>query len=293
VELLVVIAIIGALIAMLLPAVQAVRESARRTECSNHLKQLGLSLHNFHDTHRVFPPGGVSALNNDAARRFNITATTHGWAVFVLPMMEQHSLYDRYRWDRGWSAAENATVRNTRIATFQCPSAPDATRTTSSGAAISDYAVDNAINTALGPSGLNLIDAASERAPHGIMRVNELHRMSDITDGTSNTISICEDAGRPRLWRGRRQQSSNSVSGAAWADRDSEYLTHGYTADGANSPGPCPINCTNDNEIYSFHPAGAMCLACDGSVRLIAPAVEIRVIGRLITRGAGETIGQF
>jgi type II secretory pathway pseudopilin PulG len=294
-----VIAIIGILVALLLPAVQAAREAARRTECSNNLKQLGLALHNFHDTYKVFPAGGIDNGNNVAAQKFNIpNGVEHGWAIFLLPRMEQQTIYDRYLFDKDWRAPENQPVVSTRLPTMQCPSAPNANRFhqfTWNGnpvrAAVTDYGVDNAINSALGP--LGLIDADSQARPQGVMRVNSLQSFSDITDGSSNTMWICEDAGRPMRFQGKKPVPGGSFSGAPWADRDNEYITHGYTTDGTASPGLCPINCTNNNEIYSFHPGGAMCLLGDGSVRFVAETVSIRIVGRLLTAGGKEPVGEF
>jgi hypothetical protein len=148
--------------------------------------------------------------------------------------------------------------------------------------------VDNAINSALGS--LGLIDPESANAPVGVMRVNELQRLADVIDGLSNTSWIAEDAGRPIAYRYGRVVVPGTISGAAWADRDNEYITHGFTMDGSTSPGSCPINCTNNNEIYAFHPGGAHMLLGDGAVRLIPDTTSIRIIGRLLTRAAGEPL---
>ncbi len=298
VELLVVIAIIGVLVALLLPAVQAAREAARRIACTNNLKQIGLALHNFHDAYKTFPAGGIDNGANPAAQRFNVpSGVEHGWLVFLLPFLEQQPLYERYRLDRDWRAPENQVVRETRLPALQCPSTPGGERFdqfTWSGnsvrAAPTDYGVNNQIYTALGP--LGLIDPATQAAPHGVMRINQLQGFAQIVDGSSNTMWICEDAGRPTRYR-RRSVFSGHITGAGWADRDNAYWTHGYTQDGVNFPGACAINCTNANEIYAFHPGGAMCLLGDASVRLVGDTVEIRIIGRLLTAAAGETVGEF
>ncbi len=302
VELLVVIAIIGVLVALLLPAVQAARESARRTACTNNLKQLGLAHHNFESARQYLPPGGISnstAAAVDTVRiQLGIPITTprteHGATQFLLPYVEQQALYDQYRWDRDWRAPENTLVRETQLNVMQCPSTPNRNRLdsfTSGGftyqAACGDYAVNNAINTALFP--LNLIDSASNSFPDGVLVVNQPLRFAEVTDGLSNTMLWCEDAGRPTRYR-TGKKISGTCSGGGWADRDAEYITHGYTYDGVNVPGPCAINCTNDNEIFSFHPGGAMCMFGDGSVRFFSQSIDIRIIGRFITRGAGEPI---
>ena len=308
IELLVVIAIIAILIGLLLPAVQKVREAAARSQCLNNGKQIALALHNYHDANGYFPPGAVT---NDAARtRLGVPTTVspkplHGWAVWMLPYIEQENMFRQYRKDKDWRAPENQPVVATPVKTFQCPSAPNAGRFatgTFNGspyqAAAGDYGVDNAINSALRSGAYappnNLIDDLGGAAVSylGVMRVNEFQRIADMLDGTSNTIFICEDAGRPARYRAGKAVSG-TVSGAGWADRDNEYITHGFTADGVSSPGPCPINCTNDNEIYGFHPNGAVCVLGDGSARLISQNTSIRVVGRLITRAGGEVVGEY
>lgn len=300
VELLVVIAIIGVLVALLLPAVQSAREAARRMQCSNNLRQIGIALHNFEDTNKCFPPGGVSGTTlTEAHNRFLITANTnHSWVIFLLPFMEQKNVYDLYKFNVDFRAPANQQARETVIKTLICPSTPRATPVQSVtyagyGAvkvALTDYGVNNSISAALGPTaGPNLIDAASEASPHGVMRVNEMQRFSDITDGTSNTFWIAENAGRPSLYRtGHKLVSGTTITGAGWTDRDNEYITHGFSTDGVTSAGPCAINCTNNNEIYGFHPSGGMVIFGDASVRMMMQGTDIRVVGAMLTRSAGE-----
>ena len=132
VELLVVIAIIGILVALLLPAVQAAREAARRISCQNNLKQLGLAIHNYHDTHKALPPTRTSL-------------PRHTWAPFLFPFIEQSNLYDQYNWNVNWNDPRNQPAIATSVSTFRCPSAPGGTGridTVRSGiqAAVSDYA---------------------------------------------------------------------------------------------------------------------------------------------------------
>jgi len=128
IELLVVIAIIAVLIAMLLPAVQKVREAGNRMACKNNLKQIGLALHMYHDTHQFFPPGKTTKFPIGSA-----TNADHGWAVFTLPYLEQDNLHRLYRFDKNWSSVENRPVRTKHVVTFQCPSAStNRTDTTSS-----------------------------------------------------------------------------------------------------------------------------------------------------------------
>jgi hypothetical protein len=153
--------------------------------------------------------------------------------------------------------------------------------------------VINAVDTGLVTA--NLVDAYSTTTTsgstplHGVMRVNQLQRMAEVTDGLSNTIFIVEDGGRPPLYRTGSKYIGGRVSGAGWADRDNEGIMHGENNAGTGSPGPCAINCSNDNEIYSFHPGGSLVLAGDGSVHFLSKAMDIRIVARLITRSAGES----
>ena len=307
IELLVVIAIIGVLIALLLPAVQAAREAARRTQCTNNLKQIGLGLLNFENSYGGLPPGAVSGgipqlnLNMDTA----VSATRHGWMQFTLPFIEQQPLYQSYNFDVDWNHPLNHTVIGTQIASFVCPSSTgdrvDHTRSRGYGdvrAAASDYAVNNAYDDRLGHDGYAdpVIGTAN---PPGAMLTNRLNRLADIKDGTSNTMVDCEDAGRPDLWRGNSTQVEATgpdarpvfrVTGAGWADYENWYITHGFTGDGTRSPGPCHTNCTNNNETWSFHPGGANTLFVDGSVHFIKESTPMNIYGRLITANGREAI---
>jgi prepilin-type N-terminal cleavage/methylation domain-containing protein len=293
VELLVVIAIIGILVALLLPAVQSARESARRTQCANQLKQVGLALHNFEGSFKALPPGGVDGgTTTDAHRQFKIALnTSHSWTPFVLPFMEGNNLAGNYDFQVSYSHANNQSVRETFVPTFLCPSNPERKNRCVPSAGVecapTDYAPDNAVNTPL--FGLGLIDAETNSNPIGVLRVNEMCRFANITDGLSNTLLIGECAGRPGQYRARgKKLSSSAQSDGGWADRNNEYILHGFTADGNSDPGPCPINCTNNNELYSFHPGGAMVLLGDASVPFLAVNTHIRVVARMITREAGE-----
>jgi prepilin-type N-terminal cleavage/methylation domain-containing protein/prepilin-type processing-associated H-X9-DG protein len=291
IELLVVIAIIAILIGLLVPAVQKVREAAARMQCSNNLHQLGIGLHNHHDSRGHFPPGGVTT----AMPQLGIPAgVTHGWAVFVLPYIEQDNLYKQYRFDLDWRDPANEPVRTTAVKTFLCPSSPGGARTDSFNSSVfgtvrgiaGDYPPDNGVSGDLRTAGL--IDNVADLK--GVLRVNETPRFADITDGTSNTELLTECAGRPQRWRAGKLISGRQ-GGGMWADRDAEYITHGFTSDGLTSPGPCAVNCTNADEIYAFHTGGANVLLGDGSVRFLSTSVSIRTVARLITRNGGEVIG--
>ncbi|OYW19556.1 MAG: prepilin-type cleavage/methylation domain-containing protein, partial [Planctomycetales bacterium 12-60-4] len=171
IELLVVIAIIAILIALLLPAVQQAREAARRTQCRNNLKQLGLAMHNYHDNYLTFPQAhfqiqGASSWNG------------HGIWVSVLPYLDQAPLYGQYNFSQDYTAGANTTVRNARVAAFRCPSDKEYLGTGQPG---SNYA-------GCGSSGINLWNSTS----NGVFQRLASSSIATCTDGTSNTVMLSE-----------------------------------------------------------------------------------------------------
>ncbi|MDB2686597.1 DUF1559 domain-containing protein [Mariniblastus sp.] len=175
VELLVVIAIIGILIGMLLPAVQAVREAARRAKCQNNLKQLGLAAHNFESANMAFPPGVVD--NDD-----NLQDALHtGW-VFLLPYFEQNNVADQYDMTSSWSSTTNLPLAQVSIETLNCPSNSISFEQTGDiEGTKSDYALSK------GPTA-----ALFAETPEGMFGINQQVKMGAVTDGTSNTFMIGE-----------------------------------------------------------------------------------------------------
>ncbi len=291
VELLVVIAIIGVLVALLLPAVQAAREAARRTQCANNVKQLGLAFQNFHDTHLCLPPAKVTNANfpNPVHLKFVIPANVeHGWGVFLLPFMEQRNLSDRYRFDVNWDATENLPVITSFVNTFRCPSTPKGKRVdpNQKNAACGDYGVLNYVEPQL--SNLNLLDGQTGPMLDGVMRTNELHRFADVTDGLANTSWLAEDAGRPVRYMANLNIMPGNTTGGAWADPENPFTLHGYTMDCVTQGDKCGINCCNRNEIFGFHPGGANLMMGDASVRHLAKGTDIKIIARLVTKAGGE-----
>jgi prepilin-type N-terminal cleavage/methylation domain-containing protein/prepilin-type processing-associated H-X9-DG protein len=286
IELLVVIAIIAVLVGLLLPAVQKVREAANRMKCANNLKQLGLGLHNFHDAHGKFPPGQVAGPFPEAGVT---NAVNHGWGPFILPFIEQQALADRYHWDVRVYDPANLPVVSTQLKLFQCPSAePNRFYTAgpSGDGACGDYAPTWYVESVLVEAGLT----PQPRDQNGVLQPNHMTRLSEITDGTSQTILLTEDAGRPRLWRMGRSGPDQTVEGDPWAAFNSGIILQGSTADGTMRPGPCAINCTNEREVYSFHPAGANAVFADGSVHFLRASMSIRVLAALVTRAGGESV---
>jgi prepilin-type N-terminal cleavage/methylation domain-containing protein/prepilin-type processing-associated H-X9-DG protein len=283
IELLVVIALIALLIALLLPAVQRVREAASRLQCTNNLKQLGLGLHNYHDAKKKFPPG-----NWDGPPGKN-----HGWAVYILAFIEQENLAKLYRWDL-WSADKlNQPVVAQQLPIFQCPSAPEQDRFMTFGAfkdngqgACGDYAATFSVDPVLAAKGL----IGSPADDRGVLVPNQVTCIHQISDGTSNTILLTEDAGRPRLWQNGQAGPDQTVIGGPWQAYNNGIILKGSSGDGTGDWGPCPLNCTNNREVYSFHPGGANAVFADGSVHFLTAAMSIQTLAALVTRAGEEAI---
>jgi prepilin-type N-terminal cleavage/methylation domain-containing protein/prepilin-type processing-associated H-X9-DG protein len=278
IELLVVIAIIAILIALLVPAVQKVREAAARTQCTNNLKQIGLGLHNYHDTYKGFPPSKMT------------TPTMHSWTALILPFIEQGPLFNRYRLDRNWNdAATNDAnpggVNQTVIALYLCPSAPGG-RLGSRNRGIADY---DAINQVTRPNPFVTNMPSSDPTFIGVLGKDIRRRLTDITDGTSNTIMVAESAGRNQTWVMGAMTSTGGTTGA-WANPDDTIVVSGYNPATNSIPGPCGVNCTNNNEIYAFHPGVAMVLFADGSVQSIRSGTDVNIVIALMTRARGEIV---
>jgi prepilin-type processing-associated H-X9-DG protein len=293
IELLVVLAIIAVLIGLLLPAVQKVRGAAARIQCANNLKQISLACHQHHDTYGMFPPGWVEA--PFTVPQGKIIQTGAGTFTFLLPYLEQEALARKYRWDKRAQGPENQPVATAQLKVLQCPSAePDrwvtavedpANYSYGGKGACGDYGGVRDIDTRL--VALGLVDLAANY--QGVLTKNYLTRISDITDGTSQTILVTEHAGRPTLWRAGHPVPGIYAVSAAWVGSTLTF-GQGSSCDGATKPGPCAINCTNNREVYSFHPGGANAVLADGSVHFLQASIDIRVFAGLATRAGGEVV---
>ncbi len=294
IELLVVIAIIAILIALLVPAVQKVREAAARAQCLNNLKQIGLGLNGYESQNKYFPPGALRTPTSGTVSAFyqkfgaKSLNLRHSWAVFILPHIEQGNVAKLYNMDADCASTTNQAARETPIPIFLCPTAPgDSPRYNVQGTikyAATDYAPNNSYDSAL--EGLGYVDVTVSRA--GILAVNKALSIPEIRDGTSNTFLLCEDAGRGDRWQAGVMTSAGTQNDGGWADHNNEYIVHGYNAAGTVANGPCHTNCTNNNEVYSFHQGGAQHVFADGSVRFISSSMDIRLFVRFITYMGGD-----
>ncbi len=186
IELLVVIAIIAILIALLLPAVQQAREAARRSTCKNNLKQLGIALHNYHDSHRTFPPNGVGGTTENTGGRYNQNWLAWSGFAMLLPFVDQAPVYNKidfnYRWDNNNGGTVNNTMARTRIPVFQCPSDPG------SSAFYTGNLSPNSYGLSTGPAS----NWSMRRTNPGFATLRKGSMMRDLTDGASNTIVASE-----------------------------------------------------------------------------------------------------
>ncbi len=204
IELLVVIAILGVLLGLLLPAVQKVREAAARAQCGNNLKQAGLALHQFEAGRGAFPPGAVFGPFPQAGIT---TDALHGCWPFLLPYLEQPALFGAYRWDVDFFDLANQPTVAAQLKVLQCPSAQanrfvlmehsDGAFVNGGQGACIDYGPVQGVGPGLAL--LGLIDPAENY--QGALPVNGMTRVLDIRDGTSYTLLVSEDAGRPQLWQ--------------------------------------------------------------------------------------------
>jgi hypothetical protein len=236
----VVITIIAVLIGLLLPAVQNVREAARRLQCANNLKEIGLACHQNHDTYGMFPPGWVQA--PFTVPQGQIVQGGHGTFPFLLPFLEQEVLAEKYRWNWRSQGPDNQTVATAQLNVFQCPSAEPNRWVTAvedplnysygGRGACGDYGGVKEIDTRL--VDLGLVDRAANYK--GVLTENYLTRLAEITDGASQTLLVTERAGRPTLWRAGRPVPGTYAVPAAWVGGN-QIFGQGSSYDGTTQPG--------------------------------------------------------
>ncbi|GIX05360.1 MAG: prepilin-type N-terminal cleavage/methylation domain-containing protein [Planctomycetaceae bacterium] len=326
IELLVVIAIIAILIALLLPAVQQAREAARRTQCRNNLKQLGLAFHNYHDNFNMFPPGYILVVPDPI---MNVKSAN----IMLLPYLDQAPLYNQINQNiplaNGLTAvptaaaAANEALARTIIPVFMCPSAPLSQQ--------DDYLFPaNGLGTGIPPQNMTFRGARCDysgttgvRGTYANIAYNnnaggqregairaagtggDTGRISQITDGTSNTFLVGERTGSRTMFLKNQPATAaalgipqatfdalSATNGGSWPDPlVYEHWLQGALYNGTGNGGPCAINCTNirGNGFHCFHTGGAHFLMADGAVKFISENVAAQVFAAMITRAKGET----
>lgn len=302
VELLVVIAIIGILMGLLLPAVQMARESARRTQCGNNLRQQGLATLGFEGSHRVFPASGWTQVGPG-----NRHGKYVGWRALILPFAEQQNLQDLYDFRENWWEGTNPAAAAIPVLFFQCPSTPVAAPVVAAVAHAPRPAMTFANPIArtdyeaimgLKPASINphLPQAIYNKGNrYSVMHRNSRNGYQHILDGSSNTIMIVETAGRPTVFRnGLQRDDLDNDQGIGWADSEGPYSLDGSSRDGnLEGQGPAAgcnyvMNRRNDNEPYSFHPGGVQALFADGHVAFVNEEIDLPVFAALVTRAGKE-----
>jgi prepilin-type N-terminal cleavage/methylation domain-containing protein/prepilin-type processing-associated H-X9-DG protein len=343
IELLVVIAIIAVLIALLLPAVQAAREAARRAQCTNNLKQIGLGLANYESGTGSLPPGGESTNVNVTPPATQFVDGGWGTLARILPYMEGGTSFNALNFNVDYNEATgmNYTGCSTSLSVFVCPSstrAPDGfrdgvdpndpiTAVFGGGYGYTDYGATD--YTDIDPNLATNGNGATPIVPYRNKnaRVNGMLKqgktaIAEITDGTSNTISIGEDAGRDprydspyteayydsvnarpilgqgpaglsvpayrRFWRWAEPDSAFGISGAPNNLSRPDHELNAWT-----ETGPFVAQGTqagNNDELFSFHPGGINCLFGDGSVHFIKNSVSPVTLRALVTLAGGEVI---
>jgi prepilin-type processing-associated H-X9-DG protein len=314
VELLVVIAIIGILIALLLPAVQAAREAARRAQCTNNLKQIGLAIHNYESANRMLPPGGLlppTAAGNGHG---------HSWWVRILPYIEQNTVYnklDTTGWTTGWlgpNSYSNANQQNRGVLRFLrfnfmfCPSSslPQLVMTGSNP--------DNAnvqSPTYAGISGSTVHRTARDKLPGGgvngrisyggtLVR-SEGVTLAAITDGTSSTLAVGEQSDWCRIASGDQYDCRSDCGhgfpmGPEYYNWDRAFnlttVIHRMNEKSWTGLG-VQGNCGPNRPIQSVHSEGAFMLFCDGSVRFLNESIQVSTLYDLADRDDNHVLPEY
>lgn len=313
VELLVVITVIVILMMLLFPAVQAVRQASRKTQCKNNMRQIALACHSHLEAQGSFP--------NLRFRRFG-SETDQGWMTSTLPYLEQTTVDQLYDWTLDWYAPENKEAVTVPISAFRCPSVGG------SGDDLQDQMVEGqfagvwgdaeyvgALTEYAGVAGImgglrsaGYVPETMDTLNAGVIGTNRPRRAGEIPDGMSRTLLLVEAAGRPTVYRGGKPSmiendqslvleaetlhTSGNIPGA-WAAPNGLWF-RGFTFDGLEQPGPCAVNCSNfTGGIYSFHPGGANVAMADGGVRFLTRKTDIYVAIALVTRQGGENDDQI
>lgn len=303
IELLVVIAIIAILIALLLPAVQQAREAARRTQCRNNLKQLGLAIHNYHDVHLRFPHGNPRVQRGSD----NKWIVQGPWTIAILPFIEQTNVYEQWDFNLGFGEGTNRDLVTSSIPNYRCPSTPDPAIASFPGITSPAFDADrDAIGAGVRYDATAVdyhpaisahtppMDPSSPRVPAAFPQ-NSQYSFRHITDGLTNTLLFGEVAGYPTRYNGREPVGDQpNVFGhlGGW----NRILTIRCNAAGDTLyGGNCLVNCTNyvGSNLYSFHSGGAHICLADGSVRFLSESTDMDTIFRVMAIQDGLVLSQF
>jgi prepilin-type N-terminal cleavage/methylation domain-containing protein len=319
IELLVVIAIIAVLVGLLLPAVQLVRESAARMQCANNLKEIGLALHNYHNSEGFFPPGYIDGNTNPASTPDNDVGPGWGWASFLLPYLEQDTVYNQIDFSQRVGFGSNTAMSQLPLKIYQCPSDPlqqafpvyDSTFTNPiATVAHGNYVGCNGWEECFWNAGGAGNPAGSDGLPgqygsggNGLFYRNSRNRIANVTDGLSNTIFVGERSsnhapstwtgavagGRCPAWMANQPPTPYSpppgppYDNADWGE--ALVLAHGNGTHRPNADLPI----FDPDVFYSMHTGhGANFLFGDGSVHFLTSSIDPASYQALCTIGGGE-----
>ncbi|HUT10267.1 MAG TPA: DUF1559 domain-containing protein [Thermoguttaceae bacterium] len=260
VELLVVIGIIGMLLGLLLPAVQAVRSTARRMSCKSNLHQIGVALLAYHDTHGSFPPGGMEPISPKWPKGRQLA-----WSAFILPQLEQQSLHGRIDFNRPFNSPENAEAAAEVVSTYLCPSV-DRTSNLVDGRAACDYG--GIYGERIDYEGRPAFPPLPNNPPKGTMLYDRPIKLRQILDGKSTTLLVSEDGG----WRDGQWINGLNIFDQAYAINQAPAF---------------------ENDIRSDHSGGANALFADGSARFLDENMELAVLAAICTREGEEIVDDF
>jgi len=288
IELLVVMAIIGILVAMLLPAVQSARESSRRASCSNHLKQIGLALHMYHDAQRWLPPGWIGV--DFASEKPHASGESGwGWASMVLPYLEEGNLAQQeVDFDHPVRAPRNQSGREHLLSVFLCPSDPSEKKTfelrsEADGSVLTELAVANYVAM----FGTEEVDECAELPvgepcrSDGPFFHNSHVNFALVLDGLSQTIFV----GERHTFRPRAERWQSTWTGAVPDGEETFARIVGVADHTPNHPD------THFEDYSSHHPGGANFLLGDGSVRFISEMIDEATYQALATIRDGDLVG--
>jgi prepilin-type N-terminal cleavage/methylation domain-containing protein/prepilin-type processing-associated H-X9-DG protein len=272
VELLVVIAIVGILTGLLLPAVQSARESSRRTQCSNNLRQIGLALHNYVTAFREFPMGCRGCQPESFPAPPNFYRRT-SWNTCILPYVEKPELFDQYDFRVPYYAFENRDPTSKSIPVYLCPSMTTTSRPGPTSGDIRGNGIwnpgDNLAWTDYGGLfGVSFATPTILPEHQGMMLYDRSVRFRDIFDGTSHTAAIGECTGRDRK------------HDSQWANGNNIF-DHRYD----HRP-----NDSQDNELFSDHPGGVNIAFADGHVLFFSEHIDLKVLQAILTKAGRESI---
>ncbi|HVJ67592.1 MAG TPA: DUF1559 domain-containing protein [Caulifigura sp.] len=299
IELLVVIAIIAILIALLLPAVQQAREAARRTQCRNHLKQIGLALHNYHDTYRVFPPGNVHKDGNQSSAAL----AAWGWHVYLLPYIEQGTLFNQMKVNTHDldQVLRDSTIQHlpkTKIVAYRCPSdlAPDLNEKREYDNPYSAFFGNQPVHLAttnyIAVMGTRFTTPAewivSGHDPYGTFWGDNRISLRDLTDGSSNTFLVGERDWQ-YCWAGNWAGPRNYTGNGIWGNRQHLGILDIKLNDPVLQPNGNPA-CSR--AFSSTHEGGAHFLFGDGRVQFVSETIHFDNTGAA-TASPPATLGTY